>query len=85
MQLEVGELCVAAFGKELEVLHSLGQPWSAEQGAAVLARFGFTQTETNVRAMLAQTLDYLDEVLPPPLPPLAAAFEGELGLLGPLV
>lgn len=33
-----------------------------EQGADVLSRFGFRQTETNVRAMLVQTLDYLDEV-----------------------
>ena len=60
-QLEVGELCVAAFGKQVEVLHSLVEPWTAEGGATVLSKFTFQQKETNVRGMLNQSLDYLDE------------------------
>ncbi len=38
-QLEVGELCIAAFGKELNVLHPLASPFTTESGASAMGEF----------------------------------------------
>ena len=59
-QLEIGELCVAAFGKDLNIIHPLSDPFSTESGATVLSEFTWQQKETNIRTMLGQSLDYLD-------------------------
>eukprot|EP01004_Peranema_trichophorum_P007797 NODE_6570_length_870_cov_39.120482_g5974_i0.p1 GENE.NODE_6570_length_870_cov_39.120482_g5974_i0~~NODE_6570_length_870_cov_39.120482_g5974_i0.p1 ORF type:complete len:225 (-),score=54.09 NODE_6570_length_870_cov_39.120482_g5974_i0:194-814(-) len=59
-QLEVGEICVAAFGKELRILHPLSETWTAQNGATALSEFTFQQTETNIKGMMSSSLDYLD-------------------------
>jgi len=60
-QLEVGELGVARFGRETEVVHPLGAPWTEESGARALGRFTFAEPRTHTAATLARLAAILDE------------------------
>ncbi|KAH6928550.1 hypothetical protein HPB50_016887 [Hyalomma asiaticum] len=59
--LEAGELGVVSFGEQVQVLHSLGQPWTRESGAKVAGLLNFQQTRTRVAPLLKAAT----ELLPP--------------------
>lgn len=59
--LEVGEICVVGFGNEVVVAHEFTKPFSAEAGAEIFHRFGFRQTKTNVRKLVAESISLFRE------------------------
>ncbi|CAI5721444.1 unnamed protein product [Hyaloperonospora brassicae] len=58
-QLEVGELAIAKFGHELELLHAFDMPFTDDAGSRVISRFGFQQKKTN----MVHTLDTILQLL----------------------
>ncbi|VDM27279.1 unnamed protein product [Hydatigera taeniaeformis] len=46
--LEAGKVGVCSFGESVEVVHGLGEPWTNEMGAAMLAKFDFKQSRTSL-------------------------------------
>ena len=59
--LEVGEICVVGFGNEVCVAHDFDRPFSSEAGAQILQHFGFQQTKTNVRKLVAESITIFRE------------------------
>uniref|UniRef100_A0A146LYI0 Midasin n=1 Tax=Lygus hesperus TaxID=30085 RepID=A0A146LYI0_LYGHE len=59
-QLEVGEVGIACFGKELSIVHDLAEPFTAESGPRVFSAFTFAQSSTNLKLFFEGALDYLD-------------------------
>jgi hypothetical protein len=56
VRLEVGELCIASFAKELNVIHPFGRPFTEDVGTQIAAHFQFEAEETNVSQSLESTL-----------------------------
>ena len=56
--LEVGEICVVGFGKEehIRVAHPFDRPFTNEAGPIVFRHFGFRQTATDVRNLVAESI-----------------------------
>lgn len=54
--LEVGQICVVGFGNEVRVAHDFDKPFSSEAGAQIFQHFGFQQTKTNVRKLVADSI-----------------------------
>ena len=54
--LEVGEICIVGFGNEVHVAHEFDKPFSSEAGAQIIQHFGFQQTTTNVRKLVADSI-----------------------------
>ncbi len=46
------------FGESVQVVHGLGDPWSNEMGAAMLAQFDFKQTRTSLTEVSAVLSPY---------------------------
>ena len=59
--LEVGEICVVGFGNEVRVAHDFDKPFSSEAGAEIFQHFGFQQTKTNVRKLVAESITLFRE------------------------
>lgn len=59
--LEAGELGVVGFGDDIFVAHELGAPFEAAAGEEVVRRFRFQQQRTNVRELVAKSLEIFDE------------------------
>ncbi|RMZ83086.1 hypothetical protein DV738_g1188, partial [Chaetothyriales sp. CBS 135597] len=61
--LEVGDISVIGFGEapKVSVAHEFGKPWTSESGVEVFRHFGFNQQGTNVKSMVAQSLEMLRE------------------------
>ena len=59
--LEVGEICVVSFGNDVRVAHNFDRPFSSEAGAQILQHFGFQQTKTNVRKLVAESITLFRE------------------------
>lgn len=59
--LEVGEICVIGFGNEIRVAHDFDKPFSSEAGAHIFQHFGFQQTKTNVRMLVADSINLFRE------------------------
>ncbi len=59
--LEVGEISVVGFGNEVHVAHAFDKPFLSEAGAQVLQHFGFQQTKTNVRKLVAESIGLFRE------------------------
>jgi midasin len=55
--LEVGEICIVGFGDDVRVAHEFDQPFSSETGVHVFQQFGFQQTKTDVRKLVAESID----------------------------
>ncbi|KAK5114749.1 hypothetical protein LTR85_010062 [Meristemomyces frigidus] len=55
--LEVGELSVIGFGEDVSVAHNFSTPFTSEAGAEVFQHFTFTQRKTNVRKLLAESIE----------------------------
>ena len=45
-RLETGDICVASFAEEVEIIHPFGIPFNDEAGASVLSKFEFTAQRT---------------------------------------
>ena len=59
--LEAGEISVVGFGNEVNVAHDFGRPFTTEAGAQTLQHFTFQQTGTNVRKLVAQSINLFRE------------------------
>ncbi|KAK5118353.1 hypothetical protein LTR62_002866 [Meristemomyces frigidus] len=55
--LEVGELSIISFGENVRVAHDFSTPFTTEAGAQVYRQFTFSQTRTNVRRLLAESIE----------------------------
>lgn len=55
-RLEVGELCVASFAEEVQVLHPFGTAFTEESGVQLAANFTFQAQQTKVADCLSKTL-----------------------------
>ena len=55
--LEVGEICIVGFGDDVRVAHEFDKPFSSETGVHVFQQFGFQQTKTDVRKLVAESID----------------------------
>lgn len=55
--LEVGELSVVSFGEDVKVAHDFSTPFTSEAGAKVFRHFSFAQRRTNVRKLLAESIE----------------------------
>lgn len=55
--LEAGELGVLAFGRAVTVAHDFATPFTADAGPEVVRRFTFAQPRTDVRRLLAESLE----------------------------
>lgn len=59
--LEVGEICVVGFGEEVRVAHEFDKTFSSEAGVQIFQHFGFQQTKTNVRKLVAESINLFRE------------------------
>ncbi|KAI9841030.1 MAG: AAA ATPase midasin [Sclerophora amabilis] len=55
--LEVGQICVLAFGEYVKVAHEFNLPFSNEAGTSMLKDFDFQQPKTDVKKMLQKSLE----------------------------
>lgn len=55
--LEVGQICIVGFGNDVHVAHNFDQTFSSEAGVQVFQQFGFQQTRTNVRKLIADSIE----------------------------
>lgn len=55
--LEVGELSVIGFGEDVKVAHDFATPFTSDAGAEIFKRLTFLQSNTNVRKMLAESIE----------------------------
>jgi midasin len=59
-QLEIGEIGVASFGNEMNLLHPFNQPFTAESGSNVIRNFKFDQQRTRTALCVESALMALD-------------------------
>lgn len=59
--LEVGEICVLGFGNEVNVAHGFDKPFTSDVGSQILQHFGFQQTKTDVRKLVADSITLFRE------------------------
>ncbi|MCJ1436355.1 hypothetical protein MMC27_005734 [Xylographa pallens] len=55
--LEVGQICIVGFGNDVHVAHEFDQTFSSEAGVQVFQQFTFQQTNTNVRRLIARSIE----------------------------
>ncbi|KAK5137883.1 hypothetical protein LTR08_006652 [Meristemomyces frigidus] len=55
--LEVGELSVVRFGGDVSVAHDFSTPFTSDAGADVFRQFTFAQSKTDVRKLLAESIE----------------------------
>ncbi|ORZ38563.1 hypothetical protein BCR44DRAFT_1497173 [Catenaria anguillulae PL171] len=60
-QLEVGQLAVAAFGEQVELVHPFERPFSDDAGAQALGQFTFAQQRTKVVKLLESAIQAFDQ------------------------
>ncbi|CAN0109706.1 unnamed protein product [Ectocarpus sp. 6 AP-2014] len=60
-QLEAGQLAVARFGEDLDLLHGFGDPFTEEAGAKIVDGFTFDQKRTNTAHTLEGLVSLLEE------------------------
>ncbi|OQR67775.1 midasin-like, partial [Tropilaelaps mercedesae] len=59
--LEAGELSVASFGRDVSLVHPLGEPWSIDSGANLVKNFTFAQDETKVSKLVSFATDVFEQ------------------------
>ena len=59
-KLETGKLCVTSFGTDVEVLHSLEDPFSDSSAAKTISHFRFEQDQTFIETAIESTIAMLD-------------------------
>ena len=60
-QLESGQLAVAKFGSDAEIVHPFEKPFTTESGIEVFRNFMFDETKTNVKALVEKSLSSFRE------------------------
>ncbi|PVG02174.1 hypothetical protein CPB86DRAFT_772800 [Serendipita vermifera] len=61
-RLEAGDIAVAKFGKEVEVIHAFNDgPFNDTAGAKAIHRFSFDQNSTNVLKLVETSLAFLQD------------------------
>ena len=61
-KLEVGQVSIAKFGQNVEILHPFGETTFTDQdGAKVMSSFKFDQHKTNVAALMERTISFMAE------------------------
>ncbi|CAK4030281.1 related to midasin (AAA ATPase) [Lecanosticta acicola] len=55
--LEVGELAIVGFGESVHVAHDFSMPFTSDAGAQVVRHFRFSQSKTDVRALLERSIE----------------------------
>ena len=60
-QLEVGQVSVVSFGRQVELLHDFTSPFTADSGAYIASKFTFAQQETRWLTLLERLITQLDE------------------------
>jgi midasin (ATPase involved in ribosome maturation) len=60
-QLEVGQLGIASFGEEMNLVHAFNQPFSDDAGAQVIQKFSFRQQKTKIDHLLQSALNSFEE------------------------
>lgn len=59
--LEVGQICIVGFGHDVRVAHEFDQTFSSEAGVQVFQQFTFQQVQTNVRKLIADSIELFRE------------------------
>ncbi|KAL8810672.1 MAG: hypothetical protein Q9200_002384 [Gallowayella weberi] len=54
--LEVGEVCIVGFGDDVTVAHPFDRPFTDEAGVQVFRYFGFQQSRTDIRKLVAESV-----------------------------
>ena len=54
--LEVGEICIVSFGKDVRVAHEFGKPFTSDAGAQVFRQFDFQQIGTDVMKLVTESI-----------------------------
>ncbi|VUZ42071.1 unnamed protein product [Hymenolepis diminuta] len=57
--LEAGKIGVCSFGESVEVVHGMGEPWTNEIGASMLAQFDFKQSRTSLIQLLQTSVSLM--------------------------
>lgn len=60
-QVEAGQLAIARFGENTQIVHGFDQPFNASAGANVMQWFGFDQDRTNVVHLLEKSLQVFED------------------------
>merc|ERR1712070_366997 len=60
-QLEIGELGVARFGDDMQLVHSFDRPFTSESGAHVVQQVGFDQPRTRTALCVESALLALED------------------------
>jgi len=55
--LEVGQICIVGFGHDVRVAHEFDQTFSSEAGVHVFQQFTFQQVKTDVRKLIADSIE----------------------------
>ncbi|EME84614.1 uncharacterized protein MYCFIDRAFT_113897, partial [Pseudocercospora fijiensis CIRAD86] len=55
--LEVGEIGIVGFGQNVNVAHDFSMPFTTDAGGEVCRQFSFSQTKTDVRKLLEQSIE----------------------------
>ncbi|KAG9243517.1 hypothetical protein BJ878DRAFT_583161 [Calycina marina] len=55
--LEVGEICVVGFGKNVRVAHDFDTPFSSDAGPKVFQNFGFDQEKTDITKLVRESIE----------------------------
>ena len=59
-QLEVGDISVVSFGKDVTLLHPFNEPFNSDAGAQVLSRFTFRQDKTYFGKLVEKSVALLE-------------------------
>ena len=60
-QLEIGEMGIAKFGDDMQMLHPFGTPFTSESGAHLMQQFHFDQPRTRTALCVESALLALEE------------------------
>jgi midasin (ATPase involved in ribosome maturation) len=60
-QLEIGEIGVAKFGNDMQIIHPFGSPFTSESGVNVMKHFQFDQARTRTALCVESALLALDD------------------------
>lgn len=64
-RLEVGQLSVAKFGADMNLLHPFDQPFTDQAGPQIITQFPFEQDHTNMVTFLSKTVQISLQRQPP--------------------
>jgi len=59
-QLEVGDISVVSFGKDVSLLHRFGDSFNSEAGASILSRFTFNQEKTYFGNLVEKSISLME-------------------------